>query len=158
MKKWNSVLLLLLCVCLLSSIIVNIIVVRELGSARVMSFRQITRSSPLDVDDITATYVNEGSNPDLRGEFNDPELVEQALNILYSGCYQRGRRPKFNKSPGSGTFPFIRITTNKHTYGIAVFAEQLRISIDGESSYYYSNVNYEFWALIDEILETHFDY
>lgn len=154
-KKTYIVLMLMLALCLIASIIINIVSISTLKKQQIMDYNQIGLSDLIE-SDVTESFVDEGNNPNLQGVFDDPIAVEQLCSILASGCYQRCSPITNDSAPGSNSFPFIRLKTVDHTYAIAVLGDRVRITIDGESKCYFSNIQYETVRLINSILESHF--
>ncbi len=154
-NKTYIALMLFLVLCLVVSIIINIVSIGTLKKQQIMDCSQIGLSKLIEAD-ITESFVDEGNNPNLQGVFSDPIAVEQLCSILASGCYQRCSPAINDSAPGSNSFPFIRLKTEDHTYAIAVMGDKIRITIDGEAKCYYSNIQYETAQLINNILDSHF--
>lgn len=155
MDKKTYAVMLLLALCLIASIIINIFSITALKNRQILDCSQIGLSELIE-SDITESFVDEGNNPKLRGVFDDSSAVEQLCDILANGYYQRCSPTNNNSAPGSNSFPFIRLKTEEHTYAIAVLGDKVRITIDGESKYYYSNIQYETTKLIYRILGSYF--
>lgn len=152
-KNWCAILLSMLVICLAT---LNVITIIELKSAKIMDYHQVGLSS-LVTKDIKEMFVDEGNNPNLCGIFNDQQIAEKIRDIIKKGCYQKCSAIITDSSPGSNSYPFLRLTTENHTFAIAIAKEKIRISIDGTSQCYYSNIRTEMKDLIDDILNTYFN-
>ena len=154
-KVWYILVGALILLLLIISLILNIIVISNLKSIRIMDYHQVGLSSLIN-DDITEMFVDQGNDPDLQGVFSDEQFAQKICDVLKKGCYQACPRFNSNDAPGSHSHPFVRFTTESHTFAIVVFQEKVKISIDGSSEYYYSNISKELETIIYDILEEHF--
>ncbi len=145
----------ILIVCLIASIIINIVSIIGLKNRQIMDCSQIGLSELIG-SDISEAFIDEGNNPNLQGVFDDPVAVEQLFTILERGCYQHCSPIISNSAPGSNSFPFIRLKAENHTYAISVMGNKIRVTVDGESKCYYSNIRYELLQLINNVLVHHF--
>lgn len=154
-KRTNLLLVLLIIICTVVSVVVNIVAVRTMKTSQIMDCSQIGLSSLIQ-SNVTEIYVDEGNNPNLQGDIFDPEAIKELCNILKNGCYQKCSSIIKDLTPGSNSFPFVRLKTEDHTYAIANLGDRVRITIDGQSQCYYSNIQYELNQLINNMVDDYF--
>lgn len=153
-KTWYIVLGVLLFL-LAASLCLNIVVLGRLKSARIMDYSQVGLYPLMDAD-IKEMFVDQGNDPSLRGSFSDEEAAGEILELLRRGCYQAAPEPARDNNPGTNSYPFIRFTTDEHTFSLAALGDRVRISVDGSSECYYSNIDTELKIMILDILNEHF--
>lgn len=157
MKKYGRTIVLALCVLgLAASLIMNVVLLRKTTALRLLDVTDVGLA-PLLGAEITGMYIDEDNNPDFRGTFQDQEVAEQLKALLENAVFQTYETPGFSAAPGSGTVPYLRITTPEHTFAIGDGQSHLEITIDGVTQRYTSNIRYSISCLIDEILDRQFD-
>lgn len=154
-RSWYIVIGALMLLLLIISLILDVIIISNLKSIRIMDYHQVGLS-PLINDDIKEMFVDQGNDPDLQGVFSDEQFAQKICDVLKNGCYQSCPQLNSDDAPGSHSYPFIRFTTESHTFAILVSKEKVKISIDGSSKYYYSNIGQELKIIIYDILEEYF--
>lgn len=157
MKKYGKTIVFLVCILgLAASLAMNVVLLRKTASLRLLDVADVGLA-PLLYGEIGGMYIDEDNNPDFRGTFQDAEVAERLKAILEEGIFQ-ACEPSGNSSvPGSGTVPYLCITTPEHTFTIGDGQTHLEITIDGVTRRYASNIRYAISCLIDEILDRQFD-
>ena len=156
MKKYGRTIVLAFCVLgLAASLIMNVVLLRKTTALRLLDVTDVGLASLLGAE-ITEMYIDEDNNPDFRGTFQDEEVAEQLKTLLENAVFQTYEATGFS-APGSGTVPYLRITTPEHTFTIGDGQSHLEITIDGVTQRYTSNIRYSISCLIDEILDRQFD-
>lgn len=157
MKKYGRTIVLTFCVLgLAASLIMNVVLLRKTTALRLLDVTDVGLA-PLLGAEITEMYIDEDNNPDFRGTFQDQEVAEQLKTLLENAVFQAYEAPGFSAAPGSGTVPYLRITTPEHTFTIGDGQSHLEITIDGVTQRYTSNIRYSISCLINEILDRQFD-
>ena len=157
MKKYGKTIVLALCVLgLAASLIMNVVLLRKTTALRLLDVTDVGLASLLGAE-ITEMYIDEDNNPDFRGTFQDQEVAEQLKTLLENAVFQTYEATGYSAAPGSGTVPYLRITTPEHTFTIGDGQSHLEITIDGVTQRYTSNIRYSISCLIDEILDRQFD-
>ena len=157
MKKYGRTIVLALCVLgLAASLIMNVVLLRKTTALRLLDVTDVGLA-PLLGAEITGMYIDEDNNPDFRGTFQDQEVAEQLKVLLENAVFQTYEATGYSAAPGSGTVPYLRITTPEHTFTIGDGQSHLEITIDGVTQRYTSNIRYSISCLIDEILDRQFD-
>ncbi len=157
MKKYGRTIVLTFCVLgLAASLIMNVVFLRKTTALRLLDVTDVGLA-PLLGAEITEMYIDEDNNPDFRGTFQDQEVAEQLKTLLENAVFQAYEAPGFSAAPGSGTVPYLRITTPEHTFAIGDGQTHLEITIDGVTRRYTSNIRYSISCLINEILDRQFD-
>ena len=157
MKKYGRTIVLAFCVLgLAASLIMNVVLLRKTTALRLLDVTDVGLASLLGAE-ITEMYIDEDNNPDFRGTFQDEEVAEQLKTLLENAVFQTYEDTGFSAAPGSGTVPYLRITTPEHTFTIGDGQSHLEITIDGVTQRYTSNIRYSISCLIDEILDRQFD-
>lgn len=157
MKKYGKTIVLALCVLgLVASLAMNVVLLQKTASLRLLDVADVGLAPLLDAK-ITEMYIDEDNNPDFRGTFQDEEVTERLKSILLQGTFQSCEPSGNSAAPGSGTVPYLRITTSEHTFTIGDGQSHLEITIDGVTRRYYSNIRYQIGCLIDQILDRQFD-
>ena len=157
MKKYGRTIVLTFCVLgLAASLIMNVVFLRKTTALRLLDVTDVGLA-PLLGAEITEMYIDEDNNPDFRGTFQDQEVAEQLKTLLEKAVFQAYEAPGFSAAPGSGTVPYLRITTPEHTFAIGDGQTHLEITIDGVTRRYTSNIRYSISCLINEILDRQFD-
>lgn len=157
MKKYGKTIVLALCVLgLVASLIMNVVLLRKTTALRLLGVTDVGLAPLLD-GEIREMYIDEDNNPDFRGTFQNEEVAERLKAILAEGVFQTCEPSGYSSAPGSGTVPYLRITTPEHTFTIGDGQSHLEITIDGVTQRYTSNIRYSISCLIDEILDRQFD-
>lgn len=157
MKKYGKTIVLALCVLgLAASLIMNVVLLRKTTALRLLDVTDVGLASLLGAE-ITEMYIDEDNNPDFRGTFQDQEVAEQLKTLLENAVFQTYEATGYSAAPGSGTVPYLRITTPEHTFTIGDGQSHLEITIDGVTQRYTSNIRYSISCLINEILDRQFD-
>lgn len=157
MKKYGETIVLAFCVLgLAASLIMNVVLLRKTTALRLLDVTDVGLA-PLLGAEITEMYIDEDNNPDFRGIFQDQEVAEQLKTLLENAVFQTYEATGYSAAPGSGTVPYLRITTPEHTFTIGDGQSHLEITIDGVTQRYTSNIRYSISCLIDEILDRQFD-
>ncbi len=154
-RMWYIVFGALIVLLLIILLIMSILIIHDLRSIRIMDHFQVGLS-PLMNEEIIEMFVSQGSNPDLQGTFSDEHFAEKVRELLKNGCYQPCSEVKSDNAPGSNSHPYLRFTTEDHVVVIVVMQEKMKISIDGSSEYYYSNIWTELKIMIDDVLAEYF--
>ena len=142
--------LIIITVCLLLvSVVMNIFAFQKIKSMRILGYIDIGMGKILN-SDITKTYISVDDNPDKTGEFDNIEAVSSLFELLKTGCYQEAPTPKYSTAPGSYADPWMRIESDRTVFSIAVHGNVLSITVDGETTYYYSNIRTQIATLIQE--------
>lgn len=151
MKNKIAVILLVavLSCALLASVCITIITLRKSGSGRIMDVYDIGLGGLMN-SEVQEMYLDEGSNPDLKGELYDENVLKDIREILLNGCYQSAPEPVKDLAPGSDVSPFIRLKTADAVYGIAVKGGVLAVTTGGETKYYYTNISHRIGGIINE--------
>lgn len=157
MKKYGKTIVLALCILgLVASLAMNVVLLRKTTGLRLLDVTDVGLA-PLLGAEITEMYIDEDNNPDFRGTFQDEKMAERLKAILEEGVFQTCELSGYSSAPGSGTVPYLRITTPEHTFTIGDGQTHLEITIDGVTRRYASNTRYAISCLIDEILNRQFD-
>ncbi len=157
MKKYGRTIVLAFCVLgLAASLIMNVVLLRKTTALRLLDVTDVGLASLLGAE-ITEMYIDEDNNPDFRGTFQDQEVAEQLKTLLENAVFQTYEATGYSAAPGSGTVPYLRITTPEHIFAIGDGQSHLEITIDGVTQRYTSNIRYSISCLIDEILDRQFD-
>lgn len=157
MKKYGKTIVLALCVLgFAASLIMNVVLLRKTTALRLLDVTDVGLASLLGAE-ITEMYIDEDNNPDFRGTFQDEEVAEQLKTLLENAVFQTYEATGYSAAPGSGTVPYLRITTPEHTFTIGDGQSHLEITIDGVTQRYTSNIRYSISCLINEILDRQFD-
>jgi len=157
MKKDGKYIVFVACILgLAASLAMNGYLLRKTASLCLLDVTDVGLA-PLLGAEITEMYIDEDNNPDFRGTFQDQEVAEQLKTLLENAVFQAYEAPGFSAAPGSGTVPYLRITTPEHTFAIGDGQSHLEITIDGVTQRYTSNIRYSISCLIDEILDRQFD-
>ena len=136
--------------------IMNVVLLRKTTALRLLDVTDVGLA-PLLGAEITEMYIDEDNNPDFRGTFQDQEVAEQLKTLLENAVFQTYEATGYSAAPGSGTVPYLRITTPEHTFAIGDGQTHLEITIDGVTRRYTSNIRYSISCLINEILDRQFD-
>lgn len=157
MKKYGKTIVLSLCVLgLAASLSMNVVLLRKTTALRLLDVTDVGLT-PLLGAEITEMYIDEDNNPDFRGTFQDEEVAERLKALLENAVFQAYEATGYSAAPGSGTVPYLRITTPEHTFAIGDGQTHLKITIDGVTRRYTSNIRYSISCLINEILDRQFD-
>lgn len=151
MKNKVAVILLVavLSCALLASVCITIITLRKSGSGRIMDVYDIGLGGLMNLE-VEEMYLDEGSNPELKGEFYDENALKEIREILLNGCYQSAPEPALSSAPGSDVCPFIRLKTADAVYSIAVKGGVLAVTTGGETKYYATNISHRIGGIIND--------
>lgn len=153
MKNKVTVLLFIVLLCaLIASVVVNIITLRKCDRSRIMNVYDIGLGDLLN-SEVKEMYVDEGSNPDLKGEFYDDGVIEDVREVLLSGCFQQASEPVIDSAPGSGVHPYFRFQTENVVYSLGIKGNVLSVTIDGEKQFYYTNVRHRIGKIINDAVK-----
>ena len=148
-NKIVAIMLIILSCALLVSVCITVIALRKSGSGRIMDVYDIGLGGLMN-SEIQEMYLDEGSNPDLKGELYDENVLKDIREVLLNGCYQSAPEPVKDLAPGSDVSPFIRLKTADAVYSIAVKGGVLSVTAGGETKYYYTNISHRISGIINE--------
>lgn len=134
---------------LLMSVCITIVTLRKSGSGRIMDVYDIGLGALMNREP-EEMYLDEGSNPELKGEFYDGNVLKDIREILLNGCYQSAPELVPDSAPGSDVCPLIRLKTADAVYSIAVKGGVLAVTIGGETKYYYTNITHRIGGIIND--------
>lgn len=134
---------------LLVSVCITIVALRKSGSGRIMDVYDIGLGGLMN-SEVQEMYLDEGSNPDLKGELYDENVLKDIREVLLNGCYQSAPEPVLSSAPGSDVCPSIRLKTADAVYSIAVKGGVLSVTADGETRYYYTNISHRIGGIIND--------
>lgn len=107
-------------------------------------------------DEITEMYVDQTANPDLHGDFFDEDVLSEVRELVSTATFQKTDEPKHGNEPGSYVTPYIKFTSAESEYIFMIEGSTLCIIINGEKTYYNSNIRPEINNLISDIIEKEF--
>ena len=151
MSKKCALIFILLSLILIASIVVNVVAINMIQTRHITNCIQIGLA-PLINGNILEMYVDDQNNPYVDATVNDPEIIQAAIDILDSGCYQKCGPVPNGSAPGSNMFPYIRIQVDEHTYVIEVITDRICVVIDGQKQYYRSNIQHKMQQWIWDVL------
>lgn len=102
-------------------------------------------------DEIIEIYYDETGNPNEKGEVSSEGVITELFDIIRDAWFQKAPDQIIDSAPGSGVFPYIRLTTNKNTYEIRITANTVKIWINDEGQTYSTNICPRLKVLYDHI-------
>lgn len=150
----NKIVMWIIVALLLLSLTANIVLLLQLRSSKIMSYVGIGAVEMVSTE-VTELYIASGWNPYREGTVNDPELAQKLLATLRSGCFQKTTEFLPSSAPGSDAMPWFRFEAEGHTYSVAVGVDQIKLTVDGESQWYYTNISPVLKQIIKEAEETY---
>lgn len=143
MNKMNLTCLIITIIALITSIValaLGIIAVMDKNDTKIAGAYEIGLGDLLDGNVVQMTYV--GYEPGHIVDFTDEEFLTNLREALRTATYQKTKSTfkRVYYKIGSGPGDYIRIKTENSLYSIAVY-KSLRITKDGESNAYNSNVS-----------------
>lgn len=150
--KLHYIILFLLIIALIISSAMNIVMVKKVESMHIMGYDRLGLVR-LGSETICRMYVDAYENPNYAGEFYNAEALTPLFEIMKTGCYQKAPDVKIDSGNGSGVCDWVRIETDQGTYAIAAYSHVVRITINGESQCYYTNICIQLADIIRDIAE-----
>ena len=154
-KKSAIVLTVLLCIALIFSVTGNIVLLQKQNAMIILDYSDVNLSA-LTASQITQMYIDDMSHPELHSDFYNIQFAEDLCSVLENACYQRALKPSFSGNPGAGVYSYVKLTTDEAVFTLGVCGDKLKISIDGEEQWYYTNAHTRIKQLIDNEIKSIF--
>ncbi len=154
-KKIIVFLTALLCIALIFSVTGNIVLLQKQKAMIILDYSDVNLSA-LTASQITQMYIDDMSHPDLHSDFYDIQFAENLCSVLENACYQLAPRPSFSGNAGAGLYSYIKLTTDDSVFTLGVYGDKLKISINGEEQWYYTNSHTQIKQLIENELKSIF--